>query len=115
MKTTNLHIAKDMFGGGFRVWVVQKRPGEMAIGDPVVMRTLTREEEHSVCIPETFQLGAAGAQELVDQLWAAGVRPTAAAGSVGQLAAMESHLKDLRRLVFDKESYAGVPVDEEKR
>lgn len=38
------------------------------------------------------------AQELMEQLWAAGVRPTQAAGSIGQLAAVEKHLADMRAL-----------------
>lgn len=40
------------------------------------------------------------AQVLMDELYAAGVRPTEGAGSPGQIAAMKEHLSDLRRLVF---------------
>jgi hypothetical protein len=38
------------------------------------------------------------AQQLMDQLWSAGVRPAAAMGSVGQLQATEKHLEDLRTM-----------------
>lgn len=41
------------------------------------------------------------AQELADSLWRAGVRPKDAAGSVGQLSAVEAHLQDMRRLAFE--------------
>jgi hypothetical protein len=44
------------------------------------------------------------AQVLVDSLWDAGVRPTAAKGSAGQLAAVQAHLDDLRRYL-DKVLY----------
>lgn len=40
------------------------------------------------------------AQELMDQLYAVGVRPSAAAGSAGQLEAVKYHLEDMRKLVF---------------
>jgi hypothetical protein len=38
------------------------------------------------------------AQQLMEQLWNAGVRPAAAMGSVGQLQATEKHLEDLRTM-----------------
>lgn len=38
------------------------------------------------------------AQQLMEQLWNAGVRPAAAMGSIGQLAATEKHLEDLRTM-----------------
>jgi len=40
------------------------------------------------------------AQELIDCLWAAGLRPTAGSGSAGQLAATQTHLKDMRDIAF---------------
>lgn len=41
------------------------------------------------------------AQVLMDDLWACGIRPTEGQGSAGAMRAMESHLADMRRLVFD--------------
>lgn len=38
------------------------------------------------------------AQNLMDELWRAGIRPTNGAGSTGQLAATERHLDDMRKL-----------------
>lgn len=40
-------------------------------------------------------------QELMDALWAAGLRPTEGAGSAGAMSAVQAHLADMRRLVFD--------------
>ena len=40
------------------------------------------------------------AQELMDQLYAIGIRPAGARGSLGQLDAVKYHLEDLRKLVF---------------
>jgi len=40
------------------------------------------------------------AQILMDSLWEAGIRPAAAAGSVGQLGAVERHLSDMRAIAF---------------
>jgi len=41
------------------------------------------------------------AQQLMDTLWDAGLRPVGAAGSAGQLSAVESHLADMRKIVFE--------------
>lgn len=49
----------------------------------------------------TFALLENEAQELMDSLWTAGVRPTEGRGSAGQLGATERHLDDMRRLVFE--------------
>ncbi len=40
------------------------------------------------------------AQELIDALYSAGLRPSQAAGSAGQLSATLYHLEDMRKLVF---------------
>lgn len=51
-------------------------------------------------IPVALRLRGDEAQQLCDALWEAGVRPTNGAGSVGQLAAVQAHLEDMRTLVL---------------
>jgi len=52
--------------------------------------------------PVALRLSDCQAQELMDRLWAAGIRPTEGKGSAGALAATERHLEDMRRLVFEE-------------
>ncbi|HJV52833.1 MAG TPA: hypothetical protein VJ652_15300 [Noviherbaspirillum sp.] len=40
------------------------------------------------------------AQQLMDELWGCGLRPSEGSGSAGALAATERHLEDMRSLVF---------------
>lgn len=40
------------------------------------------------------------AQELMDDLWRCGLRPSEGSGSAGALAATQRHLEDMRTLVF---------------
>lgn len=47
-----------------------------------------------------LRLTKADGQELMDELWRIGLRPTEGSGSAGSLAATERHLKDMQRLVF---------------
>ena len=42
------------------------------------------------------------AQQLMDDLWRCGLRPTEGTGSAGSLAATERHLKDMRSIVAAK-------------
>lgn len=58
-----------------------------------------------ICEP-LLQLSEAEAQQLADQLYAAGIRPSEAAGSAGQLDAVKYHLEDLRKLVFKSKGAA---------
>jgi hypothetical protein len=52
-------------------------------------------------VAESFAaLDATEAQALMDDLWTCGVRPTEAAGSAGQAAAMQRHIDDLRAVLF---------------
>ncbi len=50
--------------------------------------------------PPILWLDKGQCQQLMDDLWAAGTRPTEGSGSAGSLAATERHLSDMRHLVF---------------
>ncbi len=51
--------------------------------------------------PVALQLQDCQAQDLMDKLWMAGLRPTEGKGSAGALAATERHLEDMQKLVFE--------------
>ena len=69
-------------------------------GPPVVMKPEDDGKERA----PTLSLTAEKAQQLMDDLWQCGLRPSEGSGSAGQLAAVERHLEDFRRLVF-KDKY----------
>jgi hypothetical protein len=50
----------------------------------------------------TVKLRFDEAQQLMDELWRAGVRPAATEASVGALAAVKYHLEDMRRIAFSR-------------
>ena len=51
--------------------------------------------------PPLMSMGSDMAQQLMDQLWDCGLRPSEGAGSVGQMSAVQAHLADMRTLVFN--------------
>jgi hypothetical protein len=50
--------------------------------------------------PPCVELSATDAQQLMDQPWHCGMRPTEGTGSAGSLAATERHLADMRKLAM---------------
>lgn len=57
-------------------------------------------EWHNVASEPLMTLQPDDAQQLIDELWRAGLRPSEGSGSAGSLAATERHLADMRALVF---------------
>jgi hypothetical protein len=47
-----------------------------------------------------MRLGIEQAQQLMDELWQCGLRPTEGSGSAGSLAATERHLKDMQAIAM---------------
>lgn len=79
-------------------------PGEglpyTSIPETVKFRRISKDEELS-CIPEpNLIIETYAAQELMNDLWNCGIRPSQAKGTAGQLEAVNKHLEDMRTLVF---------------
>lgn len=47
-----------------------------------------------------LRLDTTEAQQLMDELWGCGIRPSEGSGSVGSLRATEHHLKDMQTIAF---------------
>lgn len=90
------------FGLEFILWA-PAQPGDSH--RRVVAHPSTFEpHKHGSLVQPTFTLDYTSSQELMDELWRNGIRPSEGAGSAGAMAATERHLKDLQRLVFKGKS-----------
>ena len=58
--------------------------------------------EEDQTIEPTTKISLSAAQELMDDLWRAGLRPSEGAGSAGAMRATERHLEDLRKIAGKK-------------
>ena len=58
------------------------------------------QHEKGLIIEPFARLEIEAAQQLMDELWRCGLRPTEGTGSAGSLAATEKHLKDMQKIVF---------------
>jgi hypothetical protein len=65
---------------------------------PLVMEPAQEGQEYR----PAFTMDQKQAQDIMDQLWQCGLRPSEGSGSAGALAATQRHLEDMRTLVFKK-------------
>lgn len=94
---------------------VRAYPAYAQDGAAVILRAKTHEgkvymaslswqeiDEHDFAFePQpTFVLHRTQAQVLMDDLWAAGVRPTEGAGSAGAMREAQEHISTLRKVVY---------------
>lgn len=82
-------------GFGLLVLFEQYVDGKRCVGE------LTMREAEAPAIPSRYPtvfMEDGAAQSLADDLWDAGIRPRGAAGSAGQLEAVQAHLADMQKL-----------------
>lgn len=95
-----IHARRDSFlGDAISVYVAIKGPDTLSVGLPVVFQQQSALDA-SLTLAPTMMLAPDAAQELMDELWQCGFRPTEGTGSAGSLAATQRHLEDMRALVF---------------
>jgi len=79
------------------VWIEEHTKNDFAIAKPITMVKVT---EIYKPIGPSLCISIAAAQQLMDDLWECGLRPSEGSGSAGQLAAVQKHLIDMRQLLF---------------
>lgn len=77
----------------------RKNQNTVAYSKEIIMYSPTLEEQGRMIEP-TFSLEPEEAQELMDDLWRIGFRPSEGTGSAGALAATQKHLEDMRKIAF---------------
>lgn len=85
---------RDDFGVAIRV---QGHDGKVYRAKPIEFEEI----QDGMWLEPTINLESHNAQELFQQLWDAGLRPSDGSGNAGHTAALSAHLEDMRTLVFD--------------
>ncbi len=99
----SFHCERQIFSGRIALYLFSRTfspqaSGETFLGEPVIMSVL---RDGCAVMEPTMSLEQESAQQLMDQLWHCGLRPSEGSGSAGSLAATERHLEDMRKLVFE--------------
>ncbi len=85
---------------GFNFWFQEYKNGKTLIVKTDSIKTVEH-DPYTLDGPDTtFSLPKEAAQVLLNDLWEAGYRPDDGAGNVGQLKATQSHLADMKEIVF---------------
>jgi len=96
-----LMARREDWAEGISVYMRQKAVGNgVIVAGPVVMTP----HVIGTLIEPMLRLGIQQAQQLIDELWQCGLRPSEGTGSAGAMAATQKHLEDMRTLVFKRES-----------
>lgn len=74
------------------------------VGQPIIMQA----SREGMMQEPTISLHQSAAQQLIDELWAAGLRPSEGTGSAGALRATKHHLEDMRKIALGQ---LGVGID----
>ncbi len=73
--------------------------GDIILPEPIAFKAHKPDEGMAMVGQADMVLTPASAQQLMDELWYVGLRPSEGTGSAGSLAATQSHLKDMRAIV----------------
>jgi len=92
----NFNLQREPFGRGLSMYLSEPSavPNSIAIATNIMFETI---KDHSIT-PALMSIDMNEAQQLMDELWHCGVRPTEGSGSAGAMRAVENHLADLRKI-----------------
>lgn len=92
-------IRKDIFGRDLDLYFSKPTSENKHV---CITKIEWMEYDRSGCEVEAtpMKLKPIEAQNLMDALWDAGLRPSEGSGSAGAMAATQRHLDDMRKLVF---------------
>lgn len=85
----------EFMGFGYDIRIIDKINKTFVQGLSII------ENVEGMAIPSLFTLDKLQLQELMNELWNLGIRPSNGAGDNNAFEAVKYHLEDMRRLVFD--------------
>lgn len=99
----DIFCGREPFWREVRFWIrhttFSPEGNQVSYALPLTLKQRTPADEGVEAFP-VFSLRDEQAQNLIDELWRVGFRPSEGSGSAGSLAATERHLADMRHLVF---------------
>jgi hypothetical protein len=108
--TFRFYAEKRLWADRIGIGIGEIRPGDPRVTHVVTDMTFVPIAERDHAGEPSLSLRPSEAQELMDELWRVGVRPSSGEGNAGQLGATKAHLEDMRTLVFKGERNGGRDV-----
>jgi hypothetical protein len=99
MDKAEIMARRDDWNEGISVYMRQKTSGAgLCAAQPLQIKEVASGYQ----IEPFMRLHIQEAQQLMDELWQCGLRPTEGTGSAGSLKATEKHLEDMRLIAMKK-------------
>jgi len=99
MKDIRIRVHRDPCWDGYPMYWLERSNGKTELlQDDLTKREL---EDYEMYQRATAILSHDAVVELMNSLWAAGIRPDDSNTTAGQISATEKHLDDMRKIVFD--------------
>lgn len=95
----DVHAEKTSFERYIKLWFFHKGEAVDRQLKPIAFE-VTTVDDRSMCPDPTLEIDRRTAQNLMDALWSAGLRPNNGEGMDAQVTAIKAHLEDMRTLVF---------------
>lgn len=98
----HIHVVPEFshYSGRLSPHLVKKvADGSVAVAEAIDFKVYQPNEQPN---PAKVQLTHSEAQELIDRLWACGLRPTEGKWTAGLIESMKEHIGDLRKIAFGK-------------
>jgi len=92
-----LMARREDWSEGVSIYMRQRTAGK---GNAVAAPVMMVQKEPGEHVEPMLRLEIQAAQQLMDELWQCGLRPTEGTGSAGSLKATENHLADMKRIAF---------------
>ncbi len=102
-----LMVRRDDWSAGVSVYMRQCTVG---FGSQVAAPITMIDHKQGTHAEPMFRLEIRQAQQLMDELWQCGLRPSEGSGSAGSLAATERHLKDMQSIAMGILRKEGIQV-----
>lgn len=93
---TKIFCRIQNYGDNIELGMIRETNEGPLFAQPLIFQRI---EEGGIIQPAAI-LSRVEAQRLMDELWSCGIRPAEGAGSAGQMAATERHIRDLQRIAF---------------
>lgn len=92
-----IRMQRQIFSGNIEIQFIEETNGRVYVAMPLEFKLL---DEVGFYAPPFMSINPTEAQQMIDELWNCGLRPSEGSGSAGALAATEKHLKDMQKIVF---------------
>lgn len=94
---TQIRAGRELWGRRIELLFtcIDRDSGRLSIAQEVIFKECADGELGG---GPTISISSQDAQDLMDDLWRCGLRPTEGAGSAGSLAATERHLRDMQAI-----------------